>query len=327
MATLRTWRTEAVADAPERITIGDIPALNVVFSDAFSERYRKDGLVGVRVPHLNPLIWRYAIEGAGNGAMLWRTERGAIAAFNIAHRSGREGWMGPLAVLPELQARGLGRTVVQAGCDHLRGEGCVTIGLETMPRTMDNIGFYSRLGFLPGPLTITLTLDAATPSVEPSLVLLGRLPGARREEAIRECTALLGALRPGWDWTRELQLTDALALGDTVLLHRGSTLAAFALCHSAPLVEGRQRDELRVLKLAARTDADAEALLAHVTEYARRAGTRRLAVRVQGDAHRLFAALVARGARVRWTDLRMVLGTHVEPPQPADGVLLSNWEI
>lgn len=327
MATLRTWRTDAVSDVPERITVGDIPALNAVFSDAFSERYRKDGLVGVRVPHLNPLIWRYAIEGAQVGAMLWRTERGAIAAFNIAHRSGREGWMGPLAVLPELQARGLGRTIVQAGCDHLRGEGCRTIGLETMPRTMDNIGFYSRLGFLPGPLTITLTLDAATAIAEPPLVLLGRLPAARRDDVVAECGALLAELRPGWDWSRELALTDALALGDTVLLYRGTTLAAFALCHSAPLVEGRQREELRVLKLAACSDADAETLVTHLGEYARRAGTRRLALRVQGDASRLYATLVARGARVRWTDLRMALATHAEPGQPTAGVLLSNWEI
>ncbi|MCU0627230.1 MAG: GNAT family N-acetyltransferase [Gemmatimonadaceae bacterium] len=327
MATLRTWRTETVAEHPERITAGDIPALNTVFSDAFSERYRKDGMVGVRVPHLNPLIWRYAIEGAGNGAMLWRTERGAIAAFNIAHRSGREGWMGPLAVLPELQTRGLGRTIVQAGCDHLRGEGCATIGLETMPRTMDNIGFYSRQGFLPGPLTVTLTLDAAATAGEAAPVLLGRLPAGERDDAVAECAALVAALRPGWDWSREMRLTDALTLGDTVLLHRGSTLVAFALCHSAPLVEGRPREELRILKLAARSDADAEALLPLLGEYARRAGTRRVAIRVQGDATRCYGALVARGARVRWTDLRMALASHPEPAQPADGVLLSNWEI
>ena len=37
-------------------------SLNVVFSDAFTERYRRDGMVGVRVPYLNPAVWRYAIE-------------------------------------------------------------------------------------------------------------------------------------------------------------------------------------------------------------------------------------------------------------------------
>jgi GNAT superfamily N-acetyltransferase len=200
VASLRTWRSDPVITGPELIQPGDIPALNTVFSDAFSERYRKDGLVGVRVPFLNPLIWRYAIEGAGAGAVLWRTDRGAIAAFNIAHRSGAEGWMGPLAVMPELQSRGVGRTIVEFGMEHLRTLGCRVIGLETMPRTMDNIGFYSQLGFVPGPLTITVTLDAAT--TESPLTLLGRLAQPERDAAMQECAALTGALREGYDFTR-----------------------------------------------------------------------------------------------------------------------------
>ena len=325
MASVRTWRSDPVITGPELIQPADIPALNTVFSDAFSERYRKDGLVGVRVPFLNPLIWRYAIEGAGSGAVLWRTDRGAVAAFNIAHRSGAEGWMGPLAVLPELQARGVGRTIVEFGVDHLRTLGCEVIGLETMPRTMDNIGFYSQLGFVPGPLTITVTLDAAT--ADSRITLLGRLPQLERDDAIVECAALTGALRSGYDFTREIRITDALSIGETVLVRRGGQVSAYAICHSAPLVEGRSRDEVRVLKLVAATDADAMQLVTQLTEYARRCGTRRVAIRVQGDATRLYASLIARGGRVRWTDLRMTMAGHAEPSQPPDGVMLSNWEI
>jgi hypothetical protein len=84
---------------------------------------------------------------------------------------------------------------------------------------------------------------------------------------------------------------------------------------------------VRVLKLVAGTDADALQLVSHLTEYARRCGTRRVAIRVQGDATRLYAALIARGGRVRWTDLRMTMADHAEPAQPSDGVMLSNWEI
>ena len=199
------------------------------------------------------------------------------------------------------------------------------IGLETMPRTMDNIGFYSQLGYEPGPLTITVTLDAAV--METPLHLLGRLSALDRDDAIAECTQLTDAMRPGYDFSREMQITDALTLGETVLVRRGTRIAAFAICHSAPLVEGRARDEVRVLKLVASTDADAMLLVTHLAEYARRCGTRRVAIRVQGDATRLYAALIARGGRVRWTDLRMTLAGHSEPAQPGDGVMLSNWEI
>ena len=90
----RSWRPHRV-DGPYRARVDDIGELNQVFSDAFTERYRRDGMVGVRVPFLNPAIWRYAIEDAADGAMLWRDERGDIAAFNMVHRSGAEGLDGP----------------------------------------------------------------------------------------------------------------------------------------------------------------------------------------------------------------------------------------
>ena len=127
----------AVDARPERADPLDVAELNTVFADAFTERYRKDGMMGVRVPQLNPAIWRYAIEDAGEGAMQWRNERGDIVAFNIAHRSGTEGWMGPLAVRPDAQGRGLGKRVVNAGIAWLQSRGARVVGLETMPRTME----------------------------------------------------------------------------------------------------------------------------------------------------------------------------------------------
>jgi GNAT superfamily N-acetyltransferase len=325
MATLRAWPAHRSVDGPFPLTVGDIVGLNAVFTEAFSDRYRKDGMAGVRVPPLHHAIWRYAIADAADGAMGWRDERDRIVAFNIAHHSGREGWMGPLCVHPELQGLGLGKEIVRAGIDWLVARGVRVLGLETMPRTMDNIGFYSGLGFVPGPLTVTLTLEARADETPPRL--LGALPPEAREAMIARCHALVDALAPGYDFSRELRLTDRLALGDTVLLGEGDALDGFACCHAAPLVEGRGRDELRVLKVALRDPARDTAPLARaLTDLARRSGARRVAIRVQGDASRVYAELVRLGARVRWTDLRMTLEGYPERP-PADGLVLSNWEI
>src|SRR5579872_4668475 len=239
MAVVRTWRTSRAADGPHPARREDIPGLNQVFSDAFTERYRRDGMIGVRVPFLNPAIWRYAIEDAAEGAMLWRSERGEVVAFNMTHRSGVEGWMGPLAVRPESQGSGLGKDLVRAGIDWLNRAGAQVVGLETMPRTMDNIGFYSSLGLVPGRLTMTLTLEAAP--AEHQAMVLGRFPRIMQDDAVAECRALVHTQVPGYDYTRELLLTDHLALGDTVLLRSDvdDALIGFALCHTAPLVEGR----------------------------------------------------------------------------------------
>ena len=52
------WLPEpAPLKGPDRATAEDIDALNKVFSEAFTDRYRRDGLSGMRVPHLNPLVW------------------------------------------------------------------------------------------------------------------------------------------------------------------------------------------------------------------------------------------------------------------------------
>ena len=324
MATARSWRHIRPLDGPERVRVEEIGALNQVFSDAFTERYRRDGMVGVRVPFLHQPIWRYAIEDAAGGAMLWRGERGEIAAFNIAHCSGIEGWMGPLAVRPEYQGAGSGKEIVRAGLDWLRAQGATTIGLETMPRTMDNIGFYSALGFEPGRLTLTLTLDAAAGERPPTL--LGRLAAADYDDQVAESATLVQSLIPGYDFTRELRLTNDLALGDTVLLHAGDRLVGYALCHTVPLVEGRAREELRVLKLVVADDEHIDAMVRALMDYARRSGTRRVALRVQGDYLGLYQRLIAMGGRVRWTDLRMTVTGYPEG-RAARGVVLSNWEI
>ena len=143
------WRPDRSVRGPDRPTLRDIESLNRVFADAFTDRYSRDGLMGVRVPHLNHLVWRYALEDAGVGAMVWRDAAGQMVAFNMVRQSGHEGWMGPLAVRPDRQGEGLGSTMVRLGIDWLKGQGARTIGLETMPRTVENIGFYSRLGLVP----------------------------------------------------------------------------------------------------------------------------------------------------------------------------------
>ena len=332
---MRAWLPEREVHGPERASERDIEGLNRVFAEAFTDRYRRDGLVGVRVPHLNPVVWRYALLDAGDGAMVWRDESGQVAAFNIAHCSGTEGWMGPLAVRPDRQGVGAGKTVVQTAVDWLITQGVATLGLETMPRTVDNIGFYSRLGFAPGHLTVTMSRDlSGRGHAVPALLSARR--GAARDEGLAAARRLVDGLAAGYDFTREIELTTELGLGDTVLVEResrgrggaadGEALDAFVLWHSAPLAEGRPRDELRVLKLAARDAPAFEAALTAAEAAAARASIRRVSVRCQTAYDDAYRRLVARGYRVRWTDLRMTAEGYPEP-RPSQGVLFSNWEI
>jgi GNAT superfamily N-acetyltransferase len=325
MAFVRNWRHAWVAETPERVSVREILALNAVFSEAFTERYRKDGMVGVRVPHLNPAVWKFAITDAEDGAMIWRNARDGIAAFNMVHRSGVEGWMGPLAVHPDYQGQGIGKMVVSSGVDWLKKAGARVIGLETMPRTMDNVGFYSTLGFTPGHLTVTVTLEAARAGLQATA--MSALNPHERELALRQCRQLLDKLAPGYDYTREIILTAQHQLGDTLFMREGNEILSFAVCHSVPLVEGRATEEMRVLKMVAATEGDFDHLVTQLSAHARVKGSKRVAIRVQGQYSDVYRRLVARGARVRWTDLRMSLHDYAESRPGGGGIVLSNWEI
>jgi GNAT superfamily N-acetyltransferase len=309
-------------EGPLPLTPEDIGRVNQLFSEAFTDRYQRDGLSGVRVPPLNPAIWKFAIAAAGPGAMQWRDTAGQVVAFNLVHHCGAEGWMGPLAVRPGRQGEGIGALIVETGVRWLRESGARVIGLETMPRTVENIGFYSRLGFRPGYLTVSVTKDLErAPAGEPGLPLSG---GDGR--GIGECAGLTGAVAPGLDFSKEIALTRELGLGDTTLVRDGDGLAGFALWHSAPLAEGKPEDELRVLKLVARDSPAFRSLLGRLEATAWAAGARRIGIRCQTAYRDAYGALLEGGYRVHWTDLRMTLdGSEYCPGGGA--VVFSNWEI
>ena len=318
------WPLDRKVYGPERPTLRDVEPLNRVFADAFTDRYRRDGLVGVRVPHLNPVIWRYALEDAGEGAMVWRDDEGQLLAFNIAHYSGTEGWMGPLAVRPDHQNSGLGKAMLRSGIEWLRSRRVQTIGLETMPRTVENIGFYSRLGFVPGFLTVTLTRDLSRRGV--ALPELLSSAGARRGARVEECRELTDRLCPGTDFSREITLTEELNIGDTVMYREGNVLRGYALWHSAPLATGRAREEVRVLKLVAADSQAFKGTVAAVESAALSEGIRRISVRAQTSYPEPYRWLIGQGFRAHWTDLRMTLEGHPEV-MAERGVVWSNWEI
>ena len=298
-----------------------------MFAEAFTDRYSRDGLIGVRVPQLNPLVWRYAIDDAGDGAMVWRDGDGHLVAFNMVHRSGTEGWMGPLAVRPDRQSEGLGSTMVRLGIDWLRGQGCAVIGLETMPRTVDNIGFYSRLGLVPSHLTVTLVHDVPRRPLAPSdAELLSRggpvgRSGDRRVPAAHPIASAWRGLHP-----RARFDPRARRSGTQPWCGTGTSCAGFALWHSTPLAAGRPKDELRVLKLVARDLRAFDRILDALPAAATGEKVSRVAIRCQTEFVAPYQRLVSRGYRVHWTDLRMLLPG--QPSRPArDAIVMSNWEI
>ena len=91
MATSRSWRPSQVLDGPRPARFEDIEELNEVFSESFTDRYRRDGLTEDQLNTMNQeLLMRLQEEGLAvpSGTML----RGkfAIRCAITNHRSRRE---------------------------------------------------------------------------------------------------------------------------------------------------------------------------------------------------------------------------------------------
>jgi hypothetical protein len=216
---------------------------------------------------------------------------------------------------------------VRAGIAWLRRLGARTLGLETMPRTVENIGFYSRLGFAPGHLTVTMVreLEGGLPVRQAGRVVSR---SDNPEGLLAAARDLTQSLAPGVDYTRELALTLDLGLGDTTVLEgQDGRPLGFALWHTAALAQGRPNDELRILKLVARDLAAFRALLRAVEGHARTRGSiQRVSLRCQTAYRDAYLSLLDDGYRVHWTDLRMTMPDAPER-HAAPGIVLSNWEI
>jgi hypothetical protein len=193
---------------------------------------------------------------------------------------------------------------------------------------VENIGFYSRLEFIPGHLTVTVTGDVnpGVRNLRSRFARLGDLPAADQASLLTACRERLQQSAPGCDYTREHELTAELGIGDTTVIEENG-IRAFALWHSAPLAEARPAEELRVLKLFADSTDTFGRLVLALEACAAKLRIRRVAIRCQTAYSAPYRHLIGRDYRVRWTDLRMTLAGYPERTAPEGEVLFSNWEI
>ena len=106
------------------------------------------------------------------------------------------------------------------------------VGLFTFPQSTKHVGLYQKFGFMPRHLTVVMAKTVNPLITESSWSLLSHQSGPARTGQILACRMLAGLLYPELDLGAEIEALTAQRLGEVVLIHEGSELAAFAVCHT-----------------------------------------------------------------------------------------------
>ena len=254
--------------------------------------------------------------------MIWRDADGQLVAFNMVHRSGTEGWMGPLAVRPDRAGGGAGPQMVRTGIEWLRRRRAPRPSVSRRcPARWTTSASTAGSGWCRGTSRSRWCGTCPAAGRRPRAALQARLArGGSRGMSRGSPSALL----PGVDFTRELALTRELGIGDTTFVREAGELVGFALWHSTPLAAGRpQGRAARAQAGGPRSDRVRPPDRRAADDRGGRAGG---ASRSGARPIRLGLPALVAGYRVHWTDLRMTLEGYPRR-DPVRGVVMSNWEI
>ena len=145
----------------------DLEKTNHLLVSAFTEGRKEDGYADTQINLCHIKMLEMYLSFCPNGCFTL-VEKGEILAAAFSHVLGSTGWIGPIAVAPAFRGKKLGEQITRHCIDFLKSKKCSTIGLETMPRSYWNLGFYINLGFRPQQLTCELTRFIQTENNNPN---------------------------------------------------------------------------------------------------------------------------------------------------------------
>ena len=319
-----------------RMTDSDLPSVAEIEAGVFTDWYR----IYRREPE--PLAertleeLRYATSLDPNGNHVAVAEDGALVGFILSRTWGSVGWFGTFGVPTQFHGLGIGSALVDRAVGYMTSR-CTVIGLETMPESGANIGFYTKAGFAATYPTLILELSLIHEA--------GRFQGARAEDsltwselgrsgrsrALAEIREVSDALTRGLDFSREVEAISAHGLGETLLSRgKGGKLDGFAILRTTPFRREDSSGRAYIHALGIRPDADSGAVLSDLLRRtwaaATALGLSKAVVGLNARYRNALGLLRENGFRVVRAGIRMVrLPVGDEMFTPTDTIELSRW--
>jgi predicted N-acetyltransferase YhbS len=300
----------------------DLAGVNALLSHAFTAARRDEGLVRAELPLCRMEFLRYYQQETPQSC--WVVLDGEIICGAVfGHALGTTGWIGPLAVLPEHQNRGLGQALLRHAGDALRACGCRLVGLETDANSLHNLAFYSRLGFTPGPLQVDL-VQAVDPrdAAGSDSILQSYIQHPGRFEA--ELPSLLTAGGIEADYLSLVRRMSQQHFGDGYMELRNGRSHLFAAMQHVPVSVREMEGVGRIMALVGPGTTDAAGLTLFLQAIGGMAGCGHVVVRVPVS----YAALLTGLLRCGWRLINAHVRFYLDGRETGDaGVLhLNKWD-
>jgi len=249
---------------------------------------------------------------------------------------GTVGLFGPVAVLTPYQNQKVAQQLIRAA-QAFFDENKVTLqGVVTFPYSPKHLVLYQKFDFKPRALVAITAkslerresaLPVKPPRGVPEIKRFSTYEEAKKKALLGRLKALASRIYRGLDLTKEIEIVDGLALGDTLLLEKDGAVLGFAICHTPGVSEAPQ-GALYIKYLAIdpgrRRPEHFLQLLQACEEFGVTAGCQRVIAPVYTGYWRAYQTLLASGYQMDMLMLRMKRGKSDDYEHEEDFVL-DDW--
>ncbi len=270
------------------------------------------------------------------GCFVAEDDQSKIVGTAVGVTWGSLGLLGPIAVLTHYQNQDIGQQLIQAVQEFFDENKATLHGVVTYPTSPKHLLLFHKFGYRPKGLTAIMSravnrADAVGTGRAAKNGLAVRrysaLEETKKKAALARFHRITNTIYRGLDVTKEIEIVDGLALGDTLLLERGRDLLGFAVYH-APGVSEAPAGALYVKFLALdpqhRKPEGLEQFVAAVEDLAHQQGLSRVILPVYTRYWQAYSTLLRCGYQIDFTMVRMQRG---KPEDYEDGshLVLDDW--
>jgi predicted N-acetyltransferase YhbS len=323
-----------------RVRKGDLAKVRDVLEQAFGDLFERQ--LGTRP--------RQVFGGAQYAHHRWLMEPWGcfvaeedgtkIVGAALATTWGSLGLIGPVAVLTNYQNQTIGQQLIR-GVEEFFEENKTSLhGLVTYPTSPRHLALYGKFGYKPKALQALMSrpLDRTNGQGHGARAALPRVPGlttrrfstleeAKKKAALARFHRIANAVGRGLDLSKEIEIVDGLALGDTLVLERGRDVLGVAVYHT-PGVSEAPTGALYVKFLAV---DPAQKRVEYLTDFVaalealgQELGVQRVIFPVYLRYWAAYSTLVKCGYHIDFTMVRMQRGKPEDYEDPTH-LVLDDW--